>query len=190
MLQIIKVFVTIFIVLVVGYGALNLVGQLIVCAMRSEDRDYYEWSKGFIWAQDDHSRIYYQEVQMSFEKWKGLFELDPTQFQFLDKNKGTFLDLRDLDHKFRKSHPAFKDKDNKYYVIDFKGREYSRYWDYEDELVAKLSSIHEDQITKYIVGDIQDKLDAIIDESQAQIQRSLKLQDEIVLRLQEDVKEK
>ena len=188
-MQVLKVFLIIFGVLIAGYSTLHIIGQLIVCAMRSEDREYYERSKGFVWKDDSNSRIYYQEVQMSFEKWKGLFELDPTQFQFLDKNKGTFIDLRDLDHKFRKFHPTFKDKDNKYYVIDFKGREYSRYWDYEDELVAKLSSVHEDQITKFIVGDIQDKLDAIIDESQAQIQRSLKLQDEIVLRLQEDVKE-
>ena len=186
--QIIKVFITIFSCLAGGYGALNVFLWIITCIMVSEDRDFFDGEVDYIWS-GHNTQVGYQDVQMSFDKWKNLFELDPTQFGFLNRRNGNLVGLHDLDTKFRKCHPVFKSPEGVFYVIDFKGTEYKKYWEYEDELVSKLSAVHEDKITKYIVGDIQDKLDAIIEESQAQVQRSLDLQHEIVLRLQEDVKE-
>lgn len=172
-------------VIVIAFVVLYLLGTVIMLISISDDRNYFDWTIGYI-RQSPNTDVGYQDVRMSFEKWKDLFELDPSQFRFLDTSDGSFIGLNDLDASFRKYHPTFQDKNGRYYVIDFKGREYSKYWHYEDALVARLSSIHEDKITRFILGDVQDKLDAIIQESRDQIDRSLKLQQEIVLRLEDD----
>lgn len=124
---------------------------------------------------------------MDFDKWRQLFELNPSKFIFIGGRSHRIYDMTDLTSDFTLSHPAiYKEDEERYYVIDFRPISYLKYFFYNNKIKDRISLISENLITETIVEDIQAKLDAIIDRSQKQIEESLKMRDEIVLRLHTD----
>lgn len=126
---------------------------------------------------------------MKFKKWQQLFELDPISFSFVRAN-GTKVNLYRMDSLIRRTHPVFYDKDEEiFYLVDFRYLEFIHYYYYERRIRDRISFLSEEKMTKAIVGDVQSKIDALVEESEKHIKDTLKLQEKIVLRMSGEDKE-
>lgn len=122
-------------------------------------------------------------TRMKFNRWRKLFELNPWNFIFLT-DSGHKININQMTYNFRWAHPSYYDeKEEKLYVIEFNYKEYFHYFWYRRKIIKLYSDIFGDRITQEIIGTVQAKIDALVDESQKQIEESLNLQKEIILQL-------
>lgn len=127
-------------------------------------------------------------TRMKFNRWRKLFELDPWNFIFL-KDDGFKVNINQMTYDFRWTHPSYYDKnDERLYIIVFNFKEYFHYFWYRRRIIELYSDIFGDRITQEIVGTVQAKIDALVNESQKQIEDSLNLQKKIILQLSSDSK--
>lgn len=126
----------------------------------------------------------YAILPMGFRRWKKLFELDPSAFVFVNED-GTKPQLQyRTKAKYQERHPChITAPPSKFFVVDFSLPDYILYWFYSRKIARIKAAADEQEISLSVVGDLRQKLDTIEKEATANIQRSLELQREIVLRL-------
>lgn len=134
----------------------------------------------------DGKDIEYYRVRMKFEKWKRLFELNPSRFIFILKN-GRKIDPGPMKGNFKEAHPTWYKSDGiQFYVIDFDFINWIQYLWYCKSMLYKMCDPREHEMTEAIIGDLQTKINAIVEESNRHIQQTLDLQQEILDRMKEE----
>lgn len=134
----------------------------------------------------DGKDIEYSRVRMKFKAWKRLFELDPERFIFIMKN-GRKIDPGSLKSSFTEAHPTWYKADGiQFYVVDFDFTNWLQYLFYCRGIMYKICSSREQEMTEAIVGDLQAKINAIVEESNKHIQQTLDLQQKILDRMSEE----
>lgn len=71
----------------------------------------------------------------------------------------------------------------KFFVVDFSLPDYILYWLYSRKIARIKAAADEQKVSLSVVGDLRQKLNAIEKEATTNIQRSLELQKETILRL-------
>lgn len=126
----------------------------------------------------------YAILPMGFRKWKKLFELDPPAFAFIDEDGMKPHPQYRTKAKYQERHPCHVTAPpSKFFVVDFSLPNYILYWFYARKIARIKAAADEREVSLSVVGDLRQKLDAIEKEATTNIQRSLELQREIVLRL-------
>ena len=130
--------------------------------------------------------IPYLRVRMKYKDWRRLFELDPSRFLFILKN-GCQIGLGTMLEPFREAHPTYGTEDaKKFYVVDFNYVDWLKYAWYCRKIMYRISNSREQEMTEAIVGDLQAKINAIVEESEKHIQQTLDLQQKIIDRMSEE----
>lgn len=124
----------------------------------------------------------YNRLVMKFKRWKSIFELDPSRFIFV-RSSGKLIDQKKIIGDFSRANPCFLSESKELYLIDFRFIDYLQYMIYTREIYNKISYVAEIKITKEIAEAMQERLQAILDESQKKIEESLDTQKDIILRL-------
>lgn len=126
----------------------------------------------------------YAILPMGFRKWKKLFELDPSAFVFVNEDGTKPNPQYRTKAKYQERHPCHVTAPpSKFFVVDFSLPDYILYWFYSRKIARIKAADDEQEVSLSVVGDLRQKLDTIEKEAAANIQRSLELQREIVLRL-------
>lgn len=126
----------------------------------------------------------YAILPMGFRKWKKLFELDPSAFVLVNEDGTKPQPQYRTRAKYQERHPChITAPPSKFFVVDFSLPDYILYWFYSRKIARIKAAADEQEVSLSVVGDLRQKLDTIEKEATANIQRSLELQREIVLRL-------
>lgn len=171
-------------VLIVAGVVAIIAGFVLIVAIDINHDEFIKFPKKIKTINGD---VDYNRFLMKFDKWRKLFELDPTKFSFVLEN-GMCLNSSFEVLGFRTTHPCYRGDDGEYYLVDFRYREYLKYYFYQKKLVDRLSYLSEEMLTKEIIGDVQTKIDEIREEANNQIQKTLDLQEEIILRMESSSK--
>lgn len=133
----------------------------------------------------------YTLIKMDFKRWRQLFELHPKTFVFIYSYGVATNPTRSSEHNYRITHPCYVDeKNNSFSMIKFGFLDYIRYYFYKNTIIRVLCSLDEQEISMAIVGDIREKIDRIAAEANRDIQKTLDLQKEIMLRLSDEESER
>ena len=132
----------------------------------------------------------YTVFTMRFEKWWQLFKIDPESFEFVDRNGARLAARKNTKQDYHVAHPCYHDKEKGIFLlISFEGLDYFNY----DRNASSIADIYntrlEQGMSLAIVGDIRSKIDKIAEDANKDIQRTLDLQKEIVLRIQGEQEE-
>lgn len=127
----------------------------------------------------------YTVFAMRFEKWWQLFKIDPESFEFVDSDGARLATGKNTKQYYCVTHPCYYDKEKGIFLlISFEGLEYFKY-NWNASSIADIYSARLEQgMSLAIVGDIRSKIDKIAEDANKDIQRTLDLQKEIVLRMQ------
>lgn len=158
-----------------------IIALIILWAVASESWDRFNCRPDKIYTAD--GTYYYTHLIMKFNRWKQLFELNPSDFMFV-RCSGDTIGKTYISSSYKEANPVFYNSDEKkYYLVSFRYLDYIKYYFYQREIQNRLSFASEEKITKAIVGDVQSKIDALVAESEKNINDTLKLQEKIILRM-------
>lgn len=167
-------------VLIVAGVVAIIAGFVVIVSIDINHDEFQKFPKKIKTVDGD---VDYNRFLMKFDKWRKLFELDPNKFSFVLEN-GMCLNSSFEVSGFRITHPCYRGDDGEYYLVDFRYGEYRKYYFYQSKLVDRLSYVSEEMLTKEIIGYIQTKIDEIREEANDQIEKTLNLQEEIILRME------
>lgn len=127
----------------------------------------------------------YSVFTMNFKKWWQLFEIDPDSFEFVNSKGLSLATGKNTKQDYCITHPCYYDKEKGAFLfISFEGLEYFRYYRSNKRIADVYDARLEQGMSLAIVGDIRSKIDKIVEETNGDIQRTLDLQKEIILRIQ------
>lgn len=132
----------------------------------------------------------YTVFTMSFGKWWQLFEIDPESFRFVDRNGLSLATGKNTKQYYCVTHPCYYDKEKgMFLLVSFEGLDYINYRWNAGNIANVYNARLEQGMSLAIVGDIRSKIDKIAEDANKDIQRTLELQKEIVLRIQGEQEE-
>ena len=139
-------------------------------------------------------RAPYTLTVMTFRKWKQLFELNPKAFVFVFRAGLVANSKCPSKPDYQVGYPCYVAKKNKnqqsFQLIEFGFLDYIQYYFYKNGIIKTLCFLDEQEISMAIVGDIREKIDRIAAEANRDIQKTLDLQKEIMLRLSDEESER